>query len=155
MLIRRELRPENRVARWLIIGLWAAVGIGMLVASVVLPIEAVNLRDSGVRANALVQDMQQDGRYTHYELRFTLQDGMPYSTWTDDVQSGTRVGDTIQIAYQPGSPATVSDVRNLGRWWAGLIFAPMGIILLGLPWFLPWWLGQSINRAVRKSRYGR
>lgn len=141
MRIRGELRRDQRIGRWLFVGLWAVLGIGMLVASVVLPIEALNLRDSGVRANALVQDKLQSGRKTNYELSFTLHDGTAFTMWTDEVQSGTRVGDTIQIAYQAGSPATVSDVRDLGRWWAGLIFAPLGILFLGVAWFL-WWLGR-------------
>jgi hypothetical protein len=154
MRIREELRREHSTGQWLLGGLCAVIGVGMLIAAVVMPIEALSLRNSGIRTNAVVQDMQRSGKTTNYELSFTLQDGTPFMAWTDEVQSGTQVGDTVQIAYQSGSPTTVADVRDLGRWWASLIFAPFGLFFLWFGWAM--WRGspESFKRAIR-ARYGR
>ena len=123
MRIPNGPRREHSVGQWLIGGVGAVIGIGLLIAAVVMPIEALSLRDNGIRTSATVQDIRQSGRTTDYELDFTLQDGTPFAAWTDKVHSGTQIGDTIQIAYESGSPTTVEDVRDLGRWWAALIFA--------------------------------
>jgi hypothetical protein len=154
MRIREELRREHSAGQWLIGGLGAVVGIGMLIAAVVMPLQALNLRDNGLRTSATVADIQQSGKTTNYELEFTLQDGTPFATWTDEVHSGTQVGDTIQIAYLSNSPTTVEDVRDLGRWWAApVIFGPMGIFFLWFGWAM--WQGspESFRRALR-ARYG-
>ena len=154
MRIRDELRRKHSWGQWLIAGVGTVIGIGMLIAAVVVPIDALNLWDSGIRTSALVQDIQPSGKTTDYELSFTLRDGTPFTTWTNEVQSGTQTGDTIQIAYQPGSPTTVEDVRDLGRWWSSLIFAPFGLCFLWFGWAM--WQGspESFNRAIR-ARYGR
>src|SRR5579871_1446952 len=113
MRIRDELRRKHSVGQWLTGGVGAISGISMLIAAVVMPVEDLNLRDTGVRTSALVENIQHSGRTTNYELSFTLQDGTPFTTWTDEVQSGTQVGDTIQIAYKSGGPTTVEDIRDL------------------------------------------
>jgi hypothetical protein len=153
MRMRAELRREHGAGQWLIGGLGAIIGIGMLIAAVVMLIEALNLRENGIRTSATVQEIQQSGRTTNYELVFTLQDGTPFATWTDNVHSGTQIGDMIQFAHESGSPTTVEDVRDLGRWWAALVFAPMGIFFLWFGWAM--WQGdpESFKRAIR-ARYG-
>jgi Protein of unknown function (DUF3592) len=155
MRIRDEPRRPHSAAQWLIGALAAVIGIGMLIAAVAMPIKALNLRDNGIHTSALVQDIEHSGKTTNYELTFTLQDGTPFATWTNEVHSGTQVGGTIQIAYLPASPTTVEDVRDLGRWWAApAIFAPGGMLFLWFGWAI--WHGspESFRRALR-ARYGR
>lgn len=89
MRIRDELRQRHSAGQWLIGGLGAVAGIGLLIAAVVMPIEALNLRDNGIRTSALVEDIEHSGKTTNYELSFALQDGTPFTTWTDQAQSGT------------------------------------------------------------------
>lgn len=154
MRIRDELRRRHSVGQWLIGCVGVASGIGMIIAAVVLPIQDLNLRDNGIRTSAIVEDVQHSGRTTNYELGFNLQDGMPYTIWTDKVESGTQVGDSIQIAYRSGDPTTVEDVRDLGRWWAApVVFGPMGSFFTWFGWTM--WRGapESFKRALR-ARYG-
>lgn len=130
-------------------------GIGLLIAAVVMPLTALKLQDNGVRANASVLDIQHSGKTTNYELSFNLKDGTPFAAWTDDVHTGTQIGETIQIAYDSGDPSTLEDVRDLGTWWvAPVIFGPLGIFFL---WFgCVMWQGdpEAFKRALR-ARYGR
>ena len=154
MRIREGLRQPRSAGQWLVGGVCAVVGIGMLIAAVVMPIEALNLRDNGIRTSATVQDIQHSGKTTNYELDFTLQDGTAFSTWTNDVHSGTQVGDTVQVAYDTSSPTTVEDVRDLSRWWAApAIFTPLGIFFIWFGWTM--WRGSpaGFGRAIR-ARYG-
>jgi hypothetical protein len=135
-------------------GFVVALGIGMLVMAVVKPIAALDLRDNGIRTSAFVQGVQQSGKNTDYEVSFPLQDGTAFTEWTGNLDSGTQVGDTIQIAYLAGSPSTLEDVRELGRWWAApVVFGPVGIFFVLFGWTM--WRGspESFTRALR-ARYG-
>jgi hypothetical protein len=91
----------------------------MLVMAVVKPIAALDLRDNGIRTSAFVQDVQQSGKNTDYEVSFPLQDGTAFTEWTGNLDSGTQVGDTIQIAYLAGSPSTLEDSKTSANWDAG------------------------------------
>jgi hypothetical protein len=154
MRIRGELPRKHGAGQWLVCGVSAACGIGLLIAAVYLPIRTLDVKDNGIRTTARVEDVHHDGKTTNYELDFTLQDGTAFDTWTSDVHYGTRVGDSIQIAYLSEDPTAVQDVRDLGRWWiAPLIFVPLGGFFLWVGWSM-WRLDPVTFKGALRARYG-
>ncbi|MEU8243928.1 DUF3592 domain-containing protein [Actinoplanes missouriensis] len=95
--------------------MWLFAGMGVVVVAVFSWLTYQNwtndlaLSDQGVETTARVTDIGGKGR-VHVE--FTTADGRPVSTLVGqgDEADGTRVGDTIPIAYDPREPT--SEVRD-------------------------------------------
>lgn len=150
MRIGGGLLRGRSALQWWVGGVSLVASIGLLIAAIVLPIKNLDLRADGVRTTALVEDVQHSGRNTDYEVGFNLQDGTPFTTWTSDVDSGTPVGGSIEVAYWPGDPSSVEDVRDLGRWWAApAVFGPMGGFFIWFGWRMWRATPESVSRALR------
>jgi len=121
-------------------------GLGLLIGFVVLEVDSYALRTHGVRATAGVDGTKHDGHNRSYLLTFSGPGGSPVSEWTDDVRSGTKVGDRITVVYDPQDVSNVEDQRDEGRGpWADLV------LLAGAAFFL-WTAYTDLRPATARPR---
>ncbi|HEX8748948.1 MAG TPA: DUF3592 domain-containing protein [Pyrinomonadaceae bacterium] len=139
-------------------GLFAVIGLGLLIASVFVFLNTRNFINSSVRAPGTViahaQVRSSDGDITYAPVvSFRTQDGrtVEFKSRTSSTAASPPVGQTVEVLYKPHAPEDAEINSFSSLWTLNIILAGLGagFFIIGTTVFMVFRRsGQEAERAV-------
>jgi hypothetical protein len=124
---------SRRKVRWLPGIIFVVVGIGLLIATIVLHQRTQAFLGRAKSADGVIVDMRYGSQ--HPAVEFALPSGERVKFWAGGWLSGHRLHERVAVLYEPAAPAQTAQLHEPGALWFSTRitgFLGIGQLVVGL-----------------------